>query len=257
MLCELREVSVEGKKGEGESVYKSYWESEFLESTRQYYRAEAEYNLEHYTTSDFLARVDRRLKEELERTATYLHPSTEPLLLSILDVTLIGENVQMLLANPTSGIPFLLAEENMQDLGRMYRLLGRVGDGHALMTRAIKAWTVEQGARLSEAAATGIPSGQSNAKPAVGDADDDAEAATKSSLDKGKARAEDGDATSTGRNGKPAPATSVPSNNAGIEWVTSVLALKDKMDRVWAESFEKDRLFQNAINDVCGNVTAG
>ena len=60
---------------------------------------------------------------------------------------------------------------------------------------------------------------------------------------KGKGRAKDVEAP-------PKAGTAAAANNLALEWVTATLALKDKMDNLWADAFEKDRQFQNATNDV-------
>jgi cullin 3 len=256
MMCDLREVSNEEKKGEGEPIYKSWWEEPFLDSTRSYYTTEAETNMERLSAPEFLERVERRLQEEQDRVSQYLHPTTGPLLFSLLDHVLISQNVQGVIDHPKLGLPVLLSEDRYTDLARMYKLFGRVGDGHTLMNRGIKVWLVQQGQRIVETAATATTAGKAGEAGADAAMDgDEPEASTSAKSDKGKGKAREGTqapSTST-TNGKPAPAAAgaaARANNTAIEWVNAVLDLKDKMDKILSESFEKDKAFQNAINDV-------
>lgn len=238
MMCELREVSNDDRKGEGEPIYKSWWQEKFLESTREYYTLEAETNVERLSAPEYLERVDRRLKEEKDRIQQYLHPTTEPLLFSLLDHVLISQNLQAVVDHPNAGLATLLAENRYTDLARMYRIFGRVGEGRSVMARAMRVWIVEQGQKIVDTLGTA----QASTKPAAGasgeNMDEDAPADTKG---KGKEQATSAAA--------PVAGTAAHALGLALEWVNTVLELKDKMDKILVESFEKDRIFQNAIND--------
>jgi cullin 3 len=251
MMCELREVSSEGKQSEGESIYKSWWEELFLDATRRYYENESEVNLETCSAPECLLRIEKRLQEESDRVDTYLHPSTHPLLFSLLEQVLISDAIQPLIAHPSSGLSTLLAENKVPDLSRMYSLFGKTGEGHLLLTRAIKAWIVELGSKFAETAMSGAKS----ASGAGGDGGDDEEGAAAASATgaktsaKGKGKAKEG-ADGASAAAAPKAGTAAAANNIAIEWVAAVLAFKDKMDNLWVLAFEKDRAFQTAINDV-------
>jgi cullin 3 len=253
MMCELREVSNDGKEGQGEPIYRSWWQEKFLDSSREYYTIEAETNLERLSAPEYLELVSRRLKEEADRIQHYLVRGTEPLLFSLLDHVLIAEHVQGIVNHPNNGLPSLLSDDRYTDLARMYHILGRVGDGRTIMTRALKAWLISQGHLAVESTST-VAAG-SSLKPATngtangnaagapgdvgGDMEDDGAAAAPGDDVKGKGKAKD-----QGGQGPAARATGV-----ALEWVSSVLQLKDKMDKILEQSFEKDRQFQNATND--------
>ena len=250
MLSDLREVSNDGMKGKGESVYKTWWEAEFLEDTQAYYTTEAEVNLERLSCPEFLIKVEKRLDEENDRIGRYLEHRTGPLLLSVLDNVLIESTVQSLIDHQVMGLSALLNEDKVQDLSRMYRVFGRAGAGHPALMRGIKAWLVEQGAKIVDTASSGAgPS--TSAKAATGEAPtndmatDEPSASASPSKDKGKGRAVDATAPK-----QPAAGSAAAANNVAIEWVNAVLELKDKMDNLWREAFSKDRNVQNAINDV-------
>ena len=250
MLCELREISNEGRQGEGESIYKSWWEEHFLDETRRYYANEAETNLERCSGPDFLARVERRLQEESDRIDTYLHASTHPFLFSLLDQVLISNSIQSIISHPTSGLAYLLADDKVADLSRMYKLFGRTGEGHIYLTRAVKAWVIEQGAKIAATVRSSSLASKSASTvdvPALPEEEEEnfpSGASAGKVLNKGKGKARDVDTA------PPKAATAAAANSVAIEWVTNTLALKDKMDTLWTDAFEKDRQFQNAINDV-------
>ena len=250
MLSDLREVSNDGMKGKGESVFKTWWEAEFLQDTKAYYTIEAELNLERLSCPEFLAKIEKRLAEETDRSASYLNSNTGNLLLSVLDHVLIENTLQSLIDHPNLGLSALLNEDRVQDLKRMYTVFGRVGAGRPALMRGIKAWLVEQGAKIVETASSGAgPS--TSAKAATGEAptndmaEDEPAGSASPAEDKGKGRAVDLAAPK-----QPAAGTAAAANNVAIEWVHAVLELKDKMDKLWNEAFDKDRSVQNAINDV-------
>lgn len=253
MMCELREVSSEGKQSEGETIYKSWWEDLFLDATRRYYENESEVNLETCSAPECLIRIEKRLQEESDRVDTYLHPQTHPLLFSLLEQVLISDAIQPLISHPSSGLSTLLAENKVPDLSRMYSLFGKTGEGHLLLTRAIKAWIVEQGSKFAETALSAA-TGAKEAAGADGQEDEQegatappaAGAAKLSAKGKGKAK-EGAEGTSSA---PPKAGTAAAANNIAIEWVAAVLAFKDKMDNLWLLAFEKGRAFQTAINDV-------
>lgn len=247
MMCELREVSNDEKQAEGEPIYKSWWQEKFLDSTREYYTLEAEANVERMSAPEYLEQVDRRLKEEKDRIQQYLHPTTEPLLFSLLDHVLISQNLKAVVDHPNAGLAVLLSEDRYSDLARMYRLFGRVGDGRTVMARAMKAWLVGQGQKIVENLGTAQAASRSAAGASGEGMDEDTPADTKG---KGKESA-----TAGAQSAAPAPAAAAAAGTAAhavglaLEWVNTVLELKDKMDRVATQAFEKDRIFQNAIND--------
>lgn len=243
MMCELREVSNDEKKGEGEPIYKSWWQEKFLDSTREYYTLEAATNVERLSAPEYLERVDRRLKEEKDRIQQYLHPTTEPLLFSLLDHVLISQNLQAIVDHPNAGLATLLAEDRYSDLARMYRLFGRVGEGRTVMARAMKGWLVGQGQKVVENLGT------ARTGPAVGGTAEgmDEDAAVDA---KGKGREQPtGPAAQSASAPTPAAGTAAHALGQALEWVNTVLELKDKMDKIATEAFEKDRVFENAIND--------
>lgn len=241
MMCELREVSNDDKKGEGEPIYKSWWQDKFLDSTREYYTLEAERNIERLSAPEYLERVDRRLTEERDRIQQYLHPTTAPLLFSLLDHVLISQNLQAIVDHPNAGLAVLLAEDRYTDLARMYRIFGRVGGGRTVMGRAMKAWIVEQGSKIVESLGTAQSTLKASTSAGGENMDEDVPVDVKG---KGKEQVGAGAQPSA-----PAAGTAAQAVSLALEWVNTTLELKDKMDKISLQAFDKDRTFENAIND--------
>lgn len=60
-------------------VYKDHFEVGFIESTKQYYKAESEAFVAANSVSDYLKKAAERLKEEEARVDRYLHGDTRKL----------------------------------------------------------------------------------------------------------------------------------------------------------------------------------
>jgi cullin 1 len=113
-----RNQSNDAKQG----VYKRHFEVPFLENTRDYYANESSEFVQTHTVTEYLKKVEQRLKEESDRCTLYLTPSTkEPLTKTCHDV-LIRQHL------PIFQVEFeqLLLKERDDDLGRMYTLCEHV-----------------------------------------------------------------------------------------------------------------------------------
>ena len=177
--------------------------------------------------------IERRLTEEAGRAQTYLSPSTEPLLITLLEKTLITAHLNSVLSHTASGLPTLIQDSRIPDLQRIYRLFGRVDTGHTCLKIDIAKWIIDIGKQVNDGLAFVLN-------------EDEPEQIVEG---KGKGRAmEEGDA--------PPPKKKVGSEVAGektraaLAWVQSVLDLKDKFDRMLAEAFNSDKEFEKSINEV-------
>jgi cullin 3 len=219
MLSILRSNSQE----DGPTVYKTDFESPFLEETGKFYDAESNNLLLNGTAPDYLSKVERRLLEEDDRVHHYLHPSTEPALLSLLEHTLIATKLPVVLNHSDGGLPTLIDQKRNQDLARLYRLSARVGGGHMSVRKALKVWIIKAGQQLADS---------SSASVAAQNADE-----------------EDG-APAADPKGKGKEAAPTPAVAHALGWVASVLQLKDNMDLLWREAWEEDLAFQTSIVEV-------
>ncbi len=104
------------------SVYRSELETAFLQSTEIYYTNESARFIAENSVTDYMKKVETRLKEEVDRVEVYLHQTTQDKLLKRCETVLI-ESQKALLLESFQG---LLENEQNDDLSRIYRLLFRV-----------------------------------------------------------------------------------------------------------------------------------
>ncbi|BGP38828.1 hypothetical protein JCM10449v2_002766 [Rhodotorula kratochvilovae] len=237
-----RTVMGEGPPGAAESPYKTAFEQAFLKQTEEFYARESARLLVECDCPSFLQRINRRLEEEQTRAQSYLGPTTEPLLLSLLDHVLIEQHLSSILEHPASGLSTLVADSRIDDLRLLYVLFGRVGKGHPALQKALGAWIVRVGRQVNEGVALAPPAAVA-AAAAAGEEEDV----------KGKGKAPEGEGDAGGKK-KPADAGAGAGalnarTKAALAWVQNVLDLKDKFDVLLARAFANDKAFEKVIND--------
>ncbi|KAG5642526.1 hypothetical protein DXG03_002599 [Asterophora parasitica] len=106
-------------------VYKSDFEGPFLATTEDYYKKESEAFLAANSVSDYLRKVEERLREEEDRVERYLHTKTRKDLISKCDDVLIRQHAELM----WDSFQTLLDFDKDEDLQRMYALLARIPEG--------------------------------------------------------------------------------------------------------------------------------
>ena len=177
--------------------------------------------------ADWTAQIERRLKEEAGRAQTYLSPPTEPLLITLLEKTLITAHLNSVLSHTASGLPTLIQDSRIPDLQRIYRLFGRVDTGHTCLKIDLSKWIVDIGKQVNEGLAFVLNENEEM----------------------------EGEGKGKGREGEPvkrkvASEVAGEKTRAALAWVQSVLDLKDKFDRMLVEAFNSDKEFEKSINEV-------
>ncbi|GAA5975531.1 hypothetical protein JCM10908_005192 [Rhodotorula pacifica] len=245
-----RTVMGEGPPGAKESAYKTAFEQAFLRQTEEFYKLESARLLLECDCPSFLKRINRRLEEESTRAQSYLGASTEPLLISLLDIVLIEQHLSSILEHPASGLPTLIQDSRVDDLKLMYALFGRVGKGHAALQKGIAAWIVGIGKQVNEGVSLAA------GPPTTGDSNDTSTAAE--AKGKGRVAEEGGDedeaagGAAAAKKAAGAGAVGGPINaktKAALAWVQDVLDLKDKFDTLLEKAFAGDKAFEKSIND--------
>ncbi|CAG8540312.1 13355_t:CDS:10 [Funneliformis caledonium] len=152
MLLELTDASTK------DTVYATDFEGRFLETSSEYYRVEGQMLVGECDSPEYMKKVEKRLIEEEQRVRHYLSPSTEPKIRSIVEEELISKHLKTVIEMENSGLIPMLRNEKMDDLGRMYKLFGRVLKGHEEMKSAISEHIRELGKAINETVSSNISS---------------------------------------------------------------------------------------------------
>jgi len=78
------------------TIYKDYFEVQFLQDTEQFYRLEAATFLVHNSVTEYLKKVAQRLEEEVHRIQSYLHSSTLSALIKKVEEVLIRDQLDVI-----------------------------------------------------------------------------------------------------------------------------------------------------------------
>jgi cullin 1 len=98
------------------TIYKDFFEIQFLQDTEQFYRLEAATFLVHNSVTEYLKKVAQRLDEEVHRVQSYLHSSTLSALIKRVEDVLIRDQLDVIYIESKA----LLRDERHQ--GKDFRL---------------------------------------------------------------------------------------------------------------------------------------
>eukprot|EP00727_Mastigamoeba_balamuthi_P013771 m51a1_g9016 putative cullin c (746) ;mRNA; r:171252-174367 len=126
------------------TVYEEDFEKAFLESSAHFFRKESQDFIEVNSCSDYMKKVETRIKEELQRVTQYMDAATEPKIKEVLDRELIATHMKRLL-EMDHGFISMLKDNKTEDLQRMYTLFGRVQSGHQSMREMMSSHLQEVG----------------------------------------------------------------------------------------------------------------
>lgn len=123
------------------TVYKEKFQKQFLEATAGFYLEESRNFIGSNSVSMYMEKALSRIEEEMGRCRNYLHPSTEPFLRNTLENALIISHLEQL----KESFVVMLANNAVEDLGRMYKLVSRVENGVADLLGLLKEHVVKRG----------------------------------------------------------------------------------------------------------------
>ncbi|CAG8687823.1 28383_t:CDS:2, partial [Dentiscutata erythropus] len=206
MLLELTDTN---KK---DTVYAVDFEGRFLESSSEYYRVEGQMLISEHDAQEFMKKVENRLNEEDLRVHAYLSQTTGPKISNIVEEELIAKHFKTIIEMENSGLIFMLRNEKLDDLGKMYKLFGRVANGHEEMKNAISNYIQGLGMTINE-----IISNNATITTTTENITTEGDLQTETSV--------------------------------AIQWVQKVLDLKDKFDRIQNLALSNDESFKTAINE--------
>jgi len=78
------------------TVYEEEFEKPFLEMSTQFYQAESVQFMSENNCSEYLKKIERRIREEMDRVRHYLDPQTEPKIKEVVERELIWRHMKSL-----------------------------------------------------------------------------------------------------------------------------------------------------------------
>ncbi|KAF3902870.1 Cullin-3 [Arthrobotrys entomopaga] len=199
-----------------QKVYLTKFEGAFLAASDTFYTDEARKLIEVCDAATYIERTNDRLNEEWERTQSTISTLTEPKIRAIVEQRLITENIREVMQLEASGLNFMLDNDRFEQLKLLYELVRRVDPHVNEIRRMLKDRIVHLGKEINK--------GVYSFRKAAVSGDANGEGPT----------AED----------KTVHAETV----MALRWVEDVLALKDKIDKIWMRSFESDQGVQQTIS---------
>lgn len=212
------------------SVYEKDFEPVFLKESESFYKSEASRLLDWCNAMQYLKKVEERFMSERSRTQYYLSSKSEAPLISILENHLLIPHLQTIIYMPSSGLDVMVDGDKTDDLARMYRLFMKVPEGPPTLQRALRESVIRRGKEVN-ALATAGPSNDADAE-----GDGEGEEAAEDTKAKGKKKA-------LASKGVASRAT-----EAALQWMQSVLDLKDKTDKLLKLCFADDLSVQTTLS---------
>merc|ERR1719435_61649 len=133
---------------ETRNVYEEDFESHFLKQSAEFYKIESQKFLEENSASVYIHKVETRINEEAERATHYLDESTEPRIVEVVEEELIKRHMKTIVEMEGSGVVHMLKNNRMDDLACMYKLFGRVSEGHRTIGDCVSRYLREEGKAL-------------------------------------------------------------------------------------------------------------
>ncbi|XP_026190082.1 cullin-3A [Cyclospora cayetanensis] len=109
-----------------EAIYQEEFEKPFLQDTKEYYTREAEELARNSSVTEFLKKAQARMTQESFLVASHLSEETAIPLSQLLFSVWIAAHYKALANDPHTGAPFLMRNNKLEELHRMYCLFARV-----------------------------------------------------------------------------------------------------------------------------------
>ncbi|XP_013183932.1 cullin-4A [Amyelois transitella] len=123
-------------------IYQKAFENKFLQATERLYAAEGQRLMRELAVPQYLAHVEKRLREENERLIHYLDPSTKWQLIHTIERQLLSEHLSGILSK---GLEALMDGPRVNDLTTLYSLFSRVKDGLTELCNHFNAYIKKKG----------------------------------------------------------------------------------------------------------------
>ncbi|XP_074279245.1 cullin-1-like isoform X2 [Silene latifolia] len=151
LLKKVLDVYVEIGMG-SMNYYENDFETPMLENTATYYSEKASSWILEDSCSEYMLKVEERLKKETDMVDHYLHSNTRQKLLQQVQNELLLVYGKQLLENENSGCRALLKDNKVNDLSRIYRLYSKVPEGLELISSIFKQHITDEGTALIQQA---------------------------------------------------------------------------------------------------------
>ncbi|KAL4716866.1 hypothetical protein ACJJTC_012677 [Scirpophaga incertulas] len=123
-------------------IYQDAFEQKFLLGTERLYAAEGQRLMRELPVPQYLAHVEKRLREENERLLHYLDHSTKWQLIHTVERQLLSEHLAGILSK---GLEALMDDPRLPDLTTLYNLFSRVKDGLTELCTHFNAYIKKKG----------------------------------------------------------------------------------------------------------------
>lgn len=134
---------------QSKKIYDTEFECVLLKETAEYFRQESNQLITDSACSDYLKIAQKRLTEEYQRINEYLCPSTEPKLIkAFLDEYLSEQNSLTLLKMESSGLVFMIRNNQIQNLSLLFTMFTRREDSFEKLRKCLSEFVIEEGNKL-------------------------------------------------------------------------------------------------------------
>jgi cullin 3 len=132
-------------------LYSVDFEPAFLETSRQFYRAEGERMVRESDAGQYCRHATRRIIEEQDRCLTTLSESTAFKIEKVVCDELIDNKIKEIIEMDT-GVKFMILNDRFEELALVYQLNARVDSKVAELTKAVQDRIQSMGAEINQAA---------------------------------------------------------------------------------------------------------
>ncbi|OXV06191.1 hypothetical protein Egran_06041 [Elaphomyces granulatus] len=220
MLEGLYETATEE---ESAKLYLTVFQPMFIETSRDFYRAEGERLLQLADAATFCRSASSRIAEEGERCRFTLSPLSERGIQGVIDTELIEKRIADVIGLAENGVKHMLDHDRVGDLANVYVLVARIDKTKTTLTLAVQRRITELGDEINATAKT---FSHPTPTPKLNE-----------SHGPGKKKGDDKD--------KPVNQQTV----AAVKWVDDILNLKRRIDDIWKRAFESDQGMQTSITN--------
>jgi cullin 3 len=203
MLCNLYSGLQETDETQ---LYTIHFEPAFLDQTSKFFGREAERLLGSLDCESYCAEVWRRIDSEEARCQTTISNQTMEKVKQIVVAELAQNKIQTLI-DMESGLVFMIENNKIEGLDRLYRLNALVDRDKNDLKKALSQRVIQEGEEINKVVAA------QQAQPA----------------EKGQASMQN------------------QMTAAALKWVADILDLKDKYDNIWKQAFDEDQILHAAL----------